>query len=79
MRLSETCGRVSTAFGLIRSTKPPLQIESSLRVRISLSVLPYTIAPRRPLPIGKAALKSTADVEYQKFVEALRAARTVCV
>src|SRR5581483_10570650 len=64
-----TSGKFFSASGLLRSRFSPAQTVSSLSWICSVSTLPKTMPPSRPLPIGLASIHLLAGCRYQKTME----------
>jgi hypothetical protein len=64
--IERTCDKTELAFGLRRFRKGPLQMEFSFKEILSVGVQ-YIKPPNRPLPTGKAELKSVAAEVYHAY------------
>ena len=64
---SLTFGRYSLASGFALLLGRPAQIVSSLSCRRSAAGVPYTIAPSRLLPIGRASVHIVAGLSYHRM------------
>src|ERR1039457_3361334 len=65
-RRRRTSGIAAAPAGVLRSRFSPAQIVYSLSWMGSEGTPPKTIAPRRPLPMGRASVQAVAGWRYQR-------------